>query len=175
MFEGSDYSDQSSLTGYLSQPVKYAGHKRALIVDLEPYPKMFSIGRDISLPPLFCAPTADIFGAEMGWFRALGSSVSFCTHPPGSLGTVLAKHNTWLMTIVDCDAFGGYQAVLDGLEEVIRSDLEMPFILVSRKNKTSSYWNAQSPSMITALDDELSMNTLEDAIFTVLGLDDLTV
>ena len=172
MFEGSDYFDDKPLSG---QPAKHEGQKRSLIVDLEPYPKMFSIGRDISLPPLFCAPREDIFGAEMGWFRALGLSVSFCTDPPCRLGTVLANHNNWSMTIVDCDAFGGSQVVLDGLEAVIRSNLEMPFVLVSRKNRTSSYWNAQSPRMITPLDAELSINSLEDAIFTVLGLDDLTV
>jgi len=174
MLEISDYFfDDNFLSGNSSQPAKCSGHKQPVIVNFEPYPKMFSIGCDISRPPLFCVPRADIFGAEMGWFKALGSSVSFCTDPPSRLGALIAKHNNWSMTIVDCDSFGGHDVVLTSLKAVISSDVKMPFILVSRKNKTSSYWKAQSPRMITALVDNLSIDTLEDAVSTVLGPDDL--
>lgn len=172
MLEDFDSFDEHLLIACPPQPTKDFVGALTKIVNLEPYQKMFSIGREISSPPLFCASRAEIFGDEMGWFRALGLSVSFCDDPLNNLESLMAARNSWCMIIVDCDTFGGDHAFLANLRAIIRSDFEIPFILVSRENKTSSYWHAQSPRVLSVL-DEFSMDTLEDTVLTVLGQEEL--
>jgi len=173
MLEDSYSFDEHLLTGCPIQPTNDSVGTLTEIVNLDPYQKMFSIGLEISSPPLFCASRAEIFGNEMGWFRALGLPVSFCDDPLNNLEYLMAARNSWCMIIVDCDAFGGEHAFLANLRAIIRSDFEIPFILVSRENKTSSYWHAQRPRVLSVLDDELSMDSLEDTVLTVLGPEDL--
>lgn len=165
--------DEHLLTGCPTQPMKDYVGTLTKIINLEPYQKMFSIAREISSPPLFCASKAETFGDEMGWFRALGLPVSFCDDPLNYFESLMAARSSWCMIIVDCDAFGGDPAFLANLRATIRSDFDIPFILVSRENKTSNYWHAQSPRVLSVLDDELSIDTLEDTVLSVLGTDDL--
>lgn len=139
------------------------------VVSLEPYAKMFSIGIEVDAAPLFCTPAASIMGPEIGWFRALGLPVDVFTQSPASLDHLMSNGACWSMVIVDCDSFGGIECVLEQLRREIKTDLKVPFILVSSHCGSAVSWGAQAPTVSTLLADKFSIDTMEETVFAVLG------
>lgn len=139
------------------------------VFSLEPYAKMFSIGREIPTAPLFCTPEISKMGTEIGWFRALGVPVDVCTKKPSILARLMSESACWSMVIIDCEPFGGIGSVIEQLKNEIRRDLVVPFVLVSSHCGSAVYWVAHSPTVTTLLTSTFSINTMEETVFAVLG------
>jgi hypothetical protein len=168
MLEEWGFQEEYLLDGLPSHLSRMAAHSKVEVIALEPYAKMFSIGSEIRSAPLFCAPEVNTMGSEIGWFRALGLRVDVCTQSPDMLCDLFCEQACWSMVIIDCDSNGGIQHVLVQLKKDIRSDLKIPFVLVSRDLEAAVYWDAQSPMETKRLDHEFSIENMEETVFAVL-------
>jgi len=168
MLEEWSFQEEYSLDGLRNPLSRMTAHSKVEVIALEPYAKMFSIGSEIRSAPLFCTPELIRMGTEIGWFRALGSPVDVCTQSPDMLGDVFCGQACWSMVIIDCDANGGIEPVLVQLKRGIRSDLKIPFVLVSHNLEAAVVWDAQSPTETKTLDHAFSIENMEETVFAVL-------
>ncbi|MFA8444000.1 hypothetical protein [Yoonia sp.] len=137
-------------------------------ITLPPFQKMFSIGYDISVAPLFCTPDSSAFGAEIGWFRALGLPVTLYGGPPRTLGELIVKPKMWSVVLIDCASYGGMGTVLSDLKMAIPSNLQLPVVLISGNHQPPLHWNPVLNEWPTALDCSFSLDHLEDILDAVL-------
>ena len=168
MLEEWSFQDEYSLDGLRHPLSRMTAHSNVEVIALAPYAKMFSIGSAIRSAPLFCAPELIRMGTEIGWFRALGLPVDVCTQIPDMLGDLFCGQACWSMVIIDCDANGGIGSVLVQLKRGIRSDLKIPFVLVSHNLEAAVLWDAQSPTETKTLDHAFSIENMEEIVFAVL-------
>lgn len=167
MLEGFNFHKEYIVDETRNPIARKAAIKKAEVIALDPYAKMFSIGLEIRSAPLFCTPEVNMLGTEIGWFRALGLPVDVFTKGPDMLSYLMNEQACWSMVIIDCDSNGGMEYVLGQLEKGIRPDLKIPFVLVSRELETVSLWNAQSPKETEILDHTFSIDNMEETVFVV--------
>lgn len=168
MLEEWSFQEEYSLDGLRNPLSRMTAPSKVEVISLEPYAKMFSIGSSIRSAPLFCTPKLIRMGTEIGWFRALGLPVDVCTQSPDMLGDLFCGQVCWSMVIIDCDANGGIESVLIQLKRGIRSDLKIPFVLVSDNLEPAVLWDAQSQTETKTLDHAFSIENMEETVFAVL-------
>ena len=169
LFENSVYHEEPVLDGH--QQLCECSQTDTIIdvISLEPYAKMFSIGLELDAGPLFCTSAVSQMGTEIGWFRALGLPVDVFTQSLSMLDHLMSERTCWSMVIVDCNSFGGIERVLEHLRREIKTDLTVPFLLVSSHCGSAVCWWAQSPTVSTLLAETFSIDTMEETVFAVLG------
>jgi len=168
MLEDLSFHEEYLSDGCRNPLARHAAPTKVEVVALEPYAKMFSIGSEIRSAPLFCAPEVKILGTEIGWFRALGLPVDVCTKSPDMLGDLLSGQACWSMVIIDCDSNGGIEHVLGQLRKGIRSEMKIPFVLVSRDLEEAVHWDSQTPTDSKLLNHTFSIDNMEETVFAVL-------
>lgn len=168
MLEDLSFHEEYLSDGCRNPLARHAASTKVEVVALEPYAKMFSIGSEIRSAPLFCAPEVKILGTEIGWFRALGLPVDVCTNSPDMLGDLLSGQACWSMVIIDCDSNGGIEHVLGQLRKGIRSEMKIPFVLVSRDLEEAVHWDSQTPTDSKLLNHTFSIDNMEETVFAVL-------
>ena len=168
MLEDLSFHEEYLSDGCRNPLARHAASTNVEVVALEPYAKMFSIGSEIRSAPLFCAPEVKILGTEIGWFRALGLPVDVCTKSPDMLGDLLSGQACWSMVIIDCDSNGGIEHVLGQLRKGIRSEMKIPFVLVSRDLEEAVHWDSQTPTDSKLLNHTFSIDNMEETVFAVL-------
>ena len=139
-----------------------------MTVTLPPFQKMFSIGYDIGVAPLFYTPDSSAFGAEIGWFRALGLPVTLYGGPLRALGELTVKPKMWSVVLIDCDSYGGMRTVLSDLQLAIPAYLQLPVVLISGNKQPCLCWNPVLNEWPTAFDCSFSLDHLEDILDAVL-------
>jgi len=168
MLEDLSFHEEYRSDGCRNPLARHAASTKVEVVALEPYAKMFSIGSEIRSAPLFCAPEVKILGTEIGWFRALGLPVDVCTKSPDMLGDLLSGQACWSMVIIYCDSNGGIEHVLGQLRKGIRSEMKIPFVLVSRDLEEAVHWDSQTPTDSKLLNHTFSIDNMEETVFAVL-------
>ena len=137
-------------------------------VNLPPFQKMFSIGYDISAPPLFCTPDSGALGAEIGWFRALGLPVTLYNGIPHSLGKFTVKQKLWSVVLIDCDGYGGMHTVVSDLQMALDATFKLPVVFISRSEQPPVFWNPITNKLSAPLECSFSVNHLESILDAVL-------